>query len=212
MNETGEWLLRASGSRRPTRLPSEPHVLQAVLRGDWQPDDEVLGPGESLWLPIEDHPTFADALAELGPPIAVEKPDETRLDMNPLIDVALVLLIFFILTTSVASLRRALDMPDQAPDGQGISKTPKQKLEDRTIRVVLENDSTGKPIVKIDDKAVTLADVESELKAAMKRTDKREVFLQASDQVEWGIEARVHDAIRGAGITKIVVPKSKSSP
>ena len=46
----------------------------------------------------------------MGPPPG-EAPDETRLDMNPLIDVALVLLIFFILTTTYESLRRAIDLP-----------------------------------------------------------------------------------------------------
>ena len=42
--------------------------------------------------------------------------------MNPLIDVCLVLLIFFILTITYASLERAIDVPQLNPDQKGPSQ------------------------------------------------------------------------------------------
>ena len=82
------------------------------------PTDEVKGPADAHWQPIESHPTFAEAAADIEPPPpAVD--GRNHLDMNPLIDVCLVLLIFFILTITYASLERAIDVPEDNPDDKG---------------------------------------------------------------------------------------------
>src|SRR5260370_2783852 len=70
-----------------------------------------MGRQDTGWVAIESHPDCAGAAADIEPPPAKIHEDETRLDMNPLIDVCLVLLIFFILTTSYAALQKVLDMP-----------------------------------------------------------------------------------------------------
>src|SRR5258708_38947405 len=100
------WKVRHEGSPKFTAGLTPEQVLDGVREQMWEPSDEVQGPGETGWRSMESHPVFAAALADYEPPPAPPKPDETKLDMNPLIDVALVLLIFFILTTTYESVRK----------------------------------------------------------------------------------------------------------
>src|SRR5262245_24898701 len=97
------WQVRQEGSPEAINLPTEVDVLAGLRDGNFLPTDEVKGPTDADWQPIETHPQFAEAAQEVEPPPA-ESVDETHLDMNPLIDVCLVLLIFFILTITYASL------------------------------------------------------------------------------------------------------------
>src|SRR6478609_4934644 len=105
------WKVRHQGSPESVDGVSPEEIVDGVKEGIWEPTDEVRGPGESEWKSLEVHPIFAQAMADYEPPPSHEPEDETRLDMNPLIDVALVLLIFFILTTTYAALQRVLEMP-----------------------------------------------------------------------------------------------------
>ena len=136
-----DWLVRLDGATDAVSVPTPQRVLEGLRDGDWEPTDAVRGPGDRDWLAIEDHPVFAEAVAEMGPP-PPEKPDETRLDMNPLIDVALVLLIFFILTTSYASLRRAIELPPSPSD----EEEPRHRFSNRKIsRTGRSRSSSGWP-------------------------------------------------------------------
>src|SRR6266852_8119607 len=105
------WKIRHEGSPRSIDGLSPTQVVEGLQDGLWEPTDEVMGPEDADWKPIETHPDYAEVAADLEPPPAKVYEDETRLDMNPLIDVCLVLLIFFILTTSYAALQKVLDMP-----------------------------------------------------------------------------------------------------
>lgn len=203
------WKVRHEGSPRAVDLPTPQAVLDGVRDGEWGPTDEVRGPADRDWAAIEDHPVFAEAMADLEPPPPPHD-DETRLDMNPLIDVALVLLIFFIITTTYASLRRVIDLPPQPTDEQK-QKSAMPKAEDIKSRVIrmkvrMEED---KPVVRLEDRVVDVNDLDRELTEAVKASSKTELFLDVSDDVPWGIEAKVHDAAKAADITQIFWPKGK---
>jgi biopolymer transport protein ExbD len=196
------WRVRFEGSPTVVEVPSAAKVLEGLRDGEWEPTDEVRGPGDTGWFPIADHPQFADPVAEMEP-VGGEHPDETRLDMNPLIDVALVLLIFFILTTTYSSLRRTIDVP-AAPDSEAQAPKPPtpEELKDRVFTVVcwLEDD---KPAIKIEDKLVEVKDLEKEVAAFVKTTGRREMLLEVDGRVPWGIEAQIHDAAKAADIHQI---------
>ena len=49
-----------------------------------RPGTVRLTPDDTDWVPLEQHPVFANAMAEYEPPPPKHYPDETRLDMNPL--------------------------------------------------------------------------------------------------------------------------------
>jgi biopolymer transport protein ExbD len=204
------WEVRLLGTEVLLPVPTAQAVLDGLRNGDWDPSDEVRAPASREFAAIEDHPTFLEAVAEMGPPPS-EKPDETRLDMNPLIDVALVLLIFFILTTSYASLKRAIDLPPAPPDpdaGTRREVVKKEDIQDRTFRIKVTMDGTN-PVVKLEDRVVLLDDIDREVKDHVRITGRKELFLSVADEVPWGIEARIYDAAKGAEIRQIYWPSKR---
>ena len=105
------WSVRHQGSPESVDGLTAEDIVDGVKEGIWDPSDEVMGPNDADWQSMEQHPVFAQAMAEYEPPPPKHHPDETRLDMNPLIDVALVLLIFFIITTTYEELRKEFNPP-----------------------------------------------------------------------------------------------------
>jgi biopolymer transport protein ExbD len=203
---TAPWTVRYVGT--PTTVPckSAQAVVDGLKEGEWDASDEVRGPGDMAFRVIEVHPQFTDICAELAHP-AKPHDDETHLDMNPLIDVSLVLLIFFILTTSYASLRRTIDIPADPEEGKQSQAPPKEEdIKDRTFNVDVWMEA-GKPLVQVGESVVPVKDVEKAIKEMVKVTQKREMILAVDGRVPWGAEAAVHDAAKGAGVQNIFKKK-----
>jgi biopolymer transport protein ExbD len=198
------WQVRPEGSPDAVRLASAGDVLAGLRDGVWLPTDEVKGPTDTAWTAIENHPAFEEAAAEMEPP-QPEAADDTHLDMNPLIDVCLVLLIFFILTITVASLERAIDVPYDQPDKQGTSakKLEYKDIKDRVFRVTLRMDGE-KPVVKLENDVVTIEDIEDKMKQLIDRTGRREMLLDIDGNVPWGVQAAVLDAAKGNKVHNIL--------
>src|SRR5262249_31743288 len=100
----GDWQLRHEGSPRGLSGLSVAQIVEGLRDGTWDVTDEVQGPGETTWQPIENHPQLAEIAEEVLAPPPRRHDEPTSLDLNALIDVCLVLLIFFILTTSYVNL------------------------------------------------------------------------------------------------------------
>src|SRR5205814_4673431 len=62
------WLVRQEGSPAAVSVPSAAEVLAGLRDGNWLPSDEVKGPADAEWQPIQAHPAFAEAAAEVDPP------------------------------------------------------------------------------------------------------------------------------------------------
>jgi biopolymer transport protein ExbD len=203
------WQVRLEGSREAVPVDSAQAVVDGLRDGDWDTTDLVRGPGDRDWEPIENHPVFAETVAEMGPPPS-EAPDETRLDMNPLIDVALVLLIFFILTTTYESLRRAIDLPPEPPTQEGSKSivVKAEDIKDRSFRVKIGMNGE-KPTVLLENKPILVENLEREIAEFVKSTGRKELFAEVAPNVPWGIEAQLYDAAKGAGIHQIYWPKGK---
>lgn len=197
------WLVRQEGSPDAVGVPSAAAVLQGLRDGNWLPTDEVKGPGEADWRPIEAHPTFAAAAEELEPP-APERVEDVHLDMNPLIDVCLVLLIFFILTITYASIERAIAVPPQEPSEKG----PAEKLHIKDVRdrvfVVTAKMDGEKPVVRIEKKEVQIDQLVDEMKRVINTTGRKEMVLDIDKEVPWGVMTAILDAAKGNGVTEII--------
>ena len=85
------WKVRQEGSPQVRSGLSLQQVLENLEEGEWGPTDEVRGPDDPDWKQFEDHPVFADAVA--FEPLPTPEQDETHVDMTPLIDVTMVLLV-----------------------------------------------------------------------------------------------------------------------
>lgn len=202
------WLVRPVGDPSPRPLDAPEQVLDGLRDGDWEPSDEVRGPGERLWVPIEEHPAFADAVAAMGPPPA-EPEDETKLDMNPLIDVALVLLIFFILTATVATLRRTIDVPPPQADGAAAREVQKQDIEDRVFTVTVTLDEQEQPVVQIEQRVILFERLTEELKEVVRATGRKEMYLKMQNDVTWETEVQIRSAAAAAAVNQIHMPSKK---
>ncbi len=196
------WLVRQEGSPSAVSVSSEGEVLAGLRNGNWLPTDEVKGPADVEWQSIESHPTFAEAAAEIEPPRSEPK-DETHLDMNPLIDVCLVLLIFFILTITYASLERAIDVPPLNPDQKGPSQVEWKDIKDQVFLVSAKMDG-DKPVVRVASKEVPLDQIQAEMKRVIDTTGRKEMVLDHDKDVPWGIITAILDAAKGNGVRNIL--------
>ncbi len=201
------WSVRHQGSPKAVGGLSATAVLEGVADGQWEPIDEVRGEADHQWRPLELHPKFAEAVAEYEPPAPVEPEDESRLDMNPMIDVSLVLLIFFILTTTYETIRKVLDMPGVTATklDAGARKAAMEKVKEFTIRITTRTDA-GKTTIRVEDQDVQLDALTLKLGQFVKSSNKKQVLLDAQG-VEWGLVMQIMDAAKGAGIEKTLLLK-----
>src|SRR6516165_8546012 len=194
------WTIRHAGSPRSVEGLTSAQVLEGLQDGLWESTDEIMDEGDTAWAPIEVHPQFAELAADIEPPPPPHREDETRLDMNPLIDVCLVLLIFFILTTSFSTLQKVLDMPGASPQTlQGLPVRKAEDLQKFTIMVTAQQEN-GKPVIRVENQVTEPANLMTELNSFVKAKRVTEVLLMASDDVDWGTVVAIQDAAKGAGI------------
>ncbi len=204
------WKVRHEGSPAALSDLTLAQVAQGLADGRWEPTDEVMGPGNPAWVPMESHPQLADIAAELEPPPPHVYDDETRLDMTALIDVCLVLLIFFILTTSYAVLQKRLEAPGVTANRLGPAVITREQVTQQMISVTMKMEN-GKPVIRVENEVVDPSRLESELRKYVKSTSKTQLLLEHDDDVPQHTVVEVVDASKGAGMEKVsqVVPDKK---
>jgi biopolymer transport protein ExbD len=197
------WKIRHQGSPRSVEVPTAQQVVEGLQDGLWEPTDEVEGDGEAGWVPIESHPQFAEVAYELEPAGPMHHPDETHLDMNPLIDVCLVLLIFFILTTSYAALQKVLPMAGVSQRSPtGVPKVTQQQVQQFTIKVEARMEN-GVPVIRVEGQVADPDTLVNVLKQYVRSTRKTELLLDASPDVPWGTIVAIQDAAKGADVNRV---------
>jgi biopolymer transport protein ExbD len=200
------WRVRKEGAPEALTFSTAEAVLEGLRDGNFLPTDEVQGPTDADWQPIEAHPLFEEAASEVEPPPA-ETADETHLDMNPLIDVCLVLLIFFILTITYASLERALDVPDDMSEDKGSKTVEIKDLADKVFIVTVKMDGE-KPVLKMGVKGslkeVPLPQLHREMQDLINTTGRREMVLDIDPDAPWGVETAILDAAKGNKVHNII--------
>lgn len=197
------WNVRNEGSPYSVDGVSAADVLDGVREGLWDTSDEVMGPDDADWTALERHPVFAQAMADYEPPPPKRPDDETRLDMNPLIDVALVLLIFFMLTTTYEQLRKEFNPPgDLQPNPQG-KAVADDDLRKTSVRVTAKSEN-GAVVYRVDDEVVAGADLETKFKELMAATGKTDLAMEIDGDVKWGAFTTINDAAAGAKFQQII--------
>jgi biopolymer transport protein ExbD len=203
LTSTGTWKIRHEGSPRAVENLTLAQVLEGLQDGLWEATDEVTGPGDANWVAIENHPQLADVAADLEPPPQRTYDDETRLDMNALIDVCLVLLIFFMLITSYAVLQKRLQQPpvtENKPDSMPVVTQKDVQEQMLSVKVTMENDQ---PVIRLENNVVSQDGLEAAFRRAASGTTKTELLLDAEASVPHGVVVAIQDAASGARLNKI---------
>lgn len=115
-----------------------------------------------------------------------------EINIVPLVDVVLVLLLIFMLTAPV--LQSGIDVA--VPK----TKTVKEVTEQRTV-VTIDRQQR----VYIGDKLININDLPARLRAAGDDNAKKVIYLRADEKVPFGAFASVMDAVKQAGITNISI-------
>ncbi len=112
----------------------------------------------------------------------------SEINVTPLVDVMLVLLIIFMVTAPL--LQQGIDV--NLPKAKGKDMPPEER-----IALVVKKDQT----VFMNDNPVSLADMRRKLEAISKQNPN--VFLKADKDVPYGFVVQVMGEIKEAGIEKL---------
>ena len=208
----GAWRFRREGATAESRDLTLPQIVAGLRDGKIETTDEVLGPGETAWQSIENHPALAEIAEELEPPPARVHEDPTSLDMNPLIDVCLVLLVFFILTTSYATaVMKVIPLANVVDSKKGVPVLTQKDVNQRMIRVeATERD--GKLHVRIQNQSADVLTPDGQfdgrkLEAAIRPytqgNDRKTELLLEARGLDWGTVVRLQDHAKAAGIQAV---------
>lgn len=195
------WKIRHEGSPTAVELTDE-QLQEELLDGHWEPTDEVLGPGETQWQAIENHPALTEIAADMEPLPPKSYDDETRLDMNALIDVCLVLLVFFILTTSVAALQQRLDAPTPDSSRPALPRYTKEKVAQQMIHVKATQEGE-RTVLRVEDQVIDPNRLVAEFRRYVRSTGKTELLLEHDDNVPQETVVHIIDAAKGAGMDRV---------
>jgi biopolymer transport protein ExbD len=164
-----------------------------------------MGPEDNAWQSIETHPQLQAVAAEFEPPPPPVHPDETRLDLNALIDVCLVLLILFILTATYAEKKKVIPMPITTdPQTGNVRKVSRQEVERFMIKVRVRPraNNSDEPRIWVEDKEVAEDNFRDELAQWVKKTDKHEMMYDVAG-VTVGTAIKIQDLAKAAQINDV---------
>jgi len=120
-----------------------------------------------------------------------------EINITPLVDVVLVLLIIFMLTAPVLQSGIVVAVPH--------TRTVNQITEQRTV-VTIDKDQNVFLQAGGPDILITLSDLTSRLRSSARGDPaKRTIYLRADEKVPFGAFASVMDAVKRAGITNISI-------
>lgn len=115
----------------------------------------------------------------------------SEINVTPLVDVMLVLLIIFMVTTPMMQQGIDIDLPETASSGVATSEEP-------FVLVVRKNRR-----IYVGDKEIPASELGPRLKAIFDTRKNKQIYLQADKNVDYGFVAETMAEIRAAGIFNI---------
>lgn len=124
----------------------------------------------------------------------------SEINVTPLVDVMLVLLIMFMVTTPLMQQGIQVDLPKTSASGVELNEDP--------FVLVIGPDQK----MTVAKTKVSMSDLRPKLKAIFEHKKNKQIFIQADRKVDYGFVAEAMAEIRAAGIFNIgllTVPKDK---
>jgi len=122
-----------------------------------------------------------------------ESPPMAEINIIPLVDVMLVLLIIAMVTSPFLEQGVNVDLP--AANGQNLQR---DEIE-APIVMYLAKDLT----VRIGEKPVLLADLKEELGVIFGKRQSKEIFVRADKEVPYGVVAEIMARVQQSGIDRV---------
>ena len=122
----------------------------------------------------------------------------SEINVTPLVDVMLVLLIIFMVTTPMMQQGIDIDLPETSSSGVATSDEP-------FVLVIKKNRK-----LYVGEKQIPSDELQTRLKAIFETRKNKQVYLQADKSVDYGFVAETMADIRAAGIFNIglvTIPK-----
>jgi biopolymer transport protein TolR len=161
---------------------------------DPQPPKARGGGHHRRWI-VHSHDSFKPEVGEA----------KSDINITPLIDVMLVLLIIFMVVTPLA--QRGLDIALPAPDTK--QDQPKQTLGNEVVLSVDDTPEGGSVISINKNPVANLEELEQRLRDIYQTRSDKTIFVRASGDVVYGKVVAAMDAAKAAGVERIGIISEK---
>jgi biopolymer transport protein TolR len=161
-------------------------------------------PHEIRWNPLLLHgvypsqPCYMPGEDSMGMTVGGGKGPSANINVTPMIDVLLVLLIIFMLLIPTVPTGENALVPQPSTE-----KNPTPEIINHTVVLQLTASSDAHPSIKINQEQVGWNQLESRLKAIFDLRNEKVIFLKADPKLEWEEVAQVIDVAHTAGVTNV---------
>ena len=115
----------------------------------------------------------------------------SEINVTPLVDVMLVLLIIFMVTAPMMQQGLEIELPETAASGVSTSEEPFVLVINKSKRIT------------VGGQAIPIADLQKRLQAIFEKRPNKQIYIQADKAVDYGFVAETMAEVRAAGITNI---------
>ncbi len=113
----------------------------------------------------------------------------SEINVTPLVDVMLVLLIMFMVTAPLLQQGLEVDVPQTKGAGMDLKQDP--------LRIIIGKDKS----IKIAKSSIKMTNLRGKLKSILSERKDKQVFIEADQSVDYGFVAQIMTEVKQAGAT-----------